>query len=135
MPKPKRTESVAETITVIKVREVLLVTMPSDPDDPTISMLQEKTLEAMDQHLVTALILDLTRVEILDSYFARTVAETAKMVELMGGETIIAGMRPAVAITATELGVTLGRTRTALNVERALDLVGQAQLRKKQARS
>jgi rsbT antagonist protein RsbS len=135
MPKPKRTESVAETITVIKVREVLLVTMPSDPDDPTISMLQEKTLEAMDQHLVTALILDLTRVEILDSYFARTVAETAKMVELMGGETIIAGMRPAVAITATELGVTLGRTRTALNVERALDLVGQAELRKKQARS
>jgi rsbT antagonist protein RsbS len=130
MPSPKRPESVAETITVMKVREVLLVTMPSDPDDPTISALQEKTLEAMDQHLVTALILDLTRVEIPDSYFARTVAETAQMVELMGGETIIAGMRPAVAITATELGVTLGRTRTALNVERALDMVGQKQRRK-----
>jgi rsbT antagonist protein RsbS len=49
------------------------------------------------------------------------------MVGLMGGETIIAGMRPAVAITATELGVTLGRTRTALNVDRALDMAGRPQ--------
>ena len=71
------------------------------------------------------MILDLSKVEILDSYFARTVAETAQMVGLMGGETVIAGMRPAVAITATELGVTLGRTRTALTVERALELAGQ----------
>ena len=135
MHRPQRAEGIAETITVIKVREVLLVTMPSDPDDPTISALQEKTLEAMDQHTVTGLILDLTRVEILDSYFARTVAETAQMVELMGGETIIAGMRPAVAITATELGVTLGRTRTALNVDRALDMVGRKQRREPSRRS
>jgi rsbT antagonist protein RsbS len=135
MHSPKPPESIAETITVIKVREVLLVTMPSDPDDPTICALQEKTLEAMDQHTVTGLILDLTRVEILDSYFARTVAETAQMVELMGGETIIAGMRPSVAITATELGVSLGRTRTALNVDRALDMVGRRQVRKPRRRS
>jgi rsbT antagonist protein RsbS len=115
-----------ETISVIRVRDVLLVTMPADPDDATVSALQERTLEAMDQHEVKGLVLDLTKVEILDSYFARTVAETAQMVGLMGGETIIAGMRPAVAITATELGVTLGRTRTALTVDRALDMAGQA---------
>lgn len=114
-----------EAISVIKVRNVLLVTMPADPDDSTVAALQERTLEAMSAHDVRGLVLDLSKVEILDSYFARTVAETAQMVGLMGGDTIIAGMRPAVAITATELGVTLGRTRTAMSVDRALDLADQ----------
>jgi rsbT antagonist protein RsbS len=112
----------SEDISVLKVRDVLLVTMPGDPDDATVSALQSRTLEAMEQHGVRGLILDLTKVEILDSYFARTVAETAQMVTLMGGETFIAGMRPSVAITATELGVRLGTTKTVLNVDLALDL-------------
>jgi rsbT antagonist protein RsbS len=114
-----------EPISVIKLRNILLVTMPSDPDDSTVATLQERTLEAMSQHDVRGLVLDLSKVEILDSYFARTVSETAQMVGLMGGETIIAGMRPAVAITATELGVTLGKTRTVMSVDRALELAGQ----------
>jgi len=114
-----------ESISVIRIRDVLLVTMPADPDDATVAALQERTLEAMDQNDVHGLVLDLSKVEILDSYFARTVAETAQMVGLMGGETIIAGMRPAVAITATELGVTLGKTRTALTIDRALDMIGK----------
>jgi rsbT antagonist protein RsbS len=125
----------SELISVIKVRDVLLVTMPANPDDATISTLQEKTLDAMDQSTVKGLILDLSKVEIVDSYFARTVAETAKMVALMGGETIIAGMQPSVAITATELGVTLGSTRTALNVDRALDMAGRHQGNQKKLRS
>lgn len=109
-------------ISVIKVRNVLLVTMPSDPDDATVAALQQCTLEAMSAHSARGLVLDLSKVEILDSYFARTVSETAQMVSLMGGNTVIAGMRPAVAITAAELGVTLGRTRTVMTVDRALDL-------------
>jgi rsbT antagonist protein RsbS len=114
----------SEGITVLKMRDVLLVTMPADPDDATVSALQSMTLQAMEQHDMKGLILDLSKVEILDSYFARTVAETAQMVTLMGGETLIAGMRPAVAITATELNVTLGATRTVLTLDRALDLAG-----------
>ncbi|PYU25185.1 MAG: anti-anti-sigma factor [Acidobacteria bacterium] len=114
-----------ESISVIRIHDVLLVTMPADPDDATVAALQERTLEAMDQNDVRGLVLDLSKVEILDSYFARTVAETAQMVGLMGGETIIAGMSPAVAITATELGVTLGKTRTALTIDRALDMIGK----------
>lgn len=114
-----------ESISVTKLRNTLLVTMPPDPDDSTIAALQERTLEAMSQYDVRGLVLDLSKVEILDSYFARTVSETAQMVGLMGGETIIAGMRPSVAITATELGVTLGKTRTAMSVDRALELAAQ----------
>ena len=113
----------AENISVIRLHNRLLVTIPADPDDATISVLQDKTLEAMEAHDVKGLILDLSKVESFDSYFARVVAETARMVTLMGGETIIAGMRPAVAITATQLGLTLSTTRTALSVDRAFQIL------------
>ena len=112
----------AESISVIRIRDVLMVTMPSDPDDATVSALQDRTLQAMEQHEAKGLILDLSKVKTFDSYFARTVAETAAMITLMGGDTIIAGMNPAVAIAATQLGLTLGATRTALTVDLALDM-------------
>lgn len=115
-----------ETISVIKIRDVLLVTMPSDPDDSSINLLQEKVLRAMEKNRVKGLILDISAVHILDSFFARVVAETAQMVVLMGGKTVIAGMQPGVAITATQLGLTLGGAHTALNVDLALDIISDA---------
>jgi len=94
--------------------------MPADPDDPTVAMLQEKVLGEMEAHEAKGLILDLSKVETFDSFFARTVTETANMISLMGGKTVIAGMRPAVAITATQLGLNLSAAYTALDVDRAL---------------
>jgi rsbT antagonist protein RsbS len=117
-------------ISVIKVRDILMVTMPPDPDDSTIAALQEKVLTAMEKHSSKALVLDISAVETLDSFFARTVSETAQMVALMGGRTIIVGMQPAVAVTATQMGLTLGNIEAALTVERALDLAdGKAPLK------
>jgi rsbT antagonist protein RsbS len=109
------------SISVVKVRDVLMVTMQADPDDASVSALQMKVLQMMEQYEATGLVLDISAVETLDSFFARTVAETAQMAALMGGRTVIAGMRPSVAITATQLGLTLGGTKTALDVDRALD--------------
>jgi rsbT antagonist protein RsbS len=83
----------------------------------------------MEQYEATGLVLDISAVETLDSFFARTVAETAQMAALMGGRTVIAGMRPSVAITATQLGLTLGSTMTALDVDRALDTLTDAHQR------
>jgi rsbT antagonist protein RsbS len=113
-----------DALSVIKVKNVLMVTMPSDPDDATISALQEKVLGAMERHEAKGVVLDISGVETFDSFFARTVSETAQMVTLMGGRTVIAGMRPSVAITATQIGLTLGRIETALDVDRALDRAG-----------
>lgn len=115
-----------ESISVVKVRDVLMVTMPADPDDASVSALQMKVLQMMDQYEATGLVLDISAVETLDSFFARTVTETAQMAALMGGRTVIAGMRPSVAITATQLGLTLGSTMTALDVDRALDTLTDA---------
>ena len=108
-------------ISVIKVRDVLIVTMPSDPDDSTVAALQERVLAAMERYSPKGAILDISSVETLDSFFARTLSETAEMVALMGGRTIVVGMRPAVAVTSTQMGLTLGNIETALSVDRALD--------------
>jgi rsbT antagonist protein RsbS len=112
-----------ENISVIKLRNLLLVTVPPDPDDETISALQEKVLQAMARHESKGLVLDISMVQTLDSFFARTVAETVQMVALMGGRTVLAGMRASVAVTATQLGLTVGNALTALDVDRALDLL------------
>lgn len=113
----------AESISVIKILGLLLVTVPPDPDDETVSALQDQVLEAMARHEAKGLVLDISTVQTLDSFFARTVAETVQMVGLMGGRTVIAGMRASVAVTATQLGLTLGNVLTALDVDRAFDLL------------
>ena len=110
----------ADSVSVIKVGDVLMVTVPPDPGDETVSALQERVLQAMERYQSKGLVLDISTVETLDSFFARTVAETVQMVALMGGRTVVAGMRASVAITATQLGLTLGNASTALDVDRAL---------------
>ncbi len=110
-------------ISVIKIRDILLVTVPSDPDDCTVSELQELVLSSMERHSAKGLILDISTVETIDSFFARTVSETVKMVALMGGLTVLSGMRACVAITTTQLGLSLDKTLTALDVDRAMELL------------
>jgi rsbT antagonist protein RsbS len=115
-----------ESISVVKLHDLLLVTVPSDPDDETISALQEQVLQAMVRYEAKGLVLDISTVQTLDSFFARTVAETVQMVTLMGGRTVLAGMPANVAITAIQLGLTVGNALTALDVDRALDLLNAA---------
>ncbi len=112
-----------EYISVIKIRNILMVTIPAEPDDSTISALQEKVLTAMEKNDPKGVILDISTVETLDSFFARTIVETARMVALMGGRTVITGMHPSVAITTTQLGLDFGGVLTALNADRALDML------------
>ena len=113
----------SDRVSVVRVRDVLLVTVPADPDDRTISDLQEEVLGAMQRWDARGLVVDISTVDTLDSFFARTIAETSQMVALMGGTTVIVGMRPSVAITAVQLGLTLGYVSTALDMDRALDLL------------
>ncbi|MDT8447641.1 MAG: STAS domain-containing protein [bacterium] len=109
------------SISVIKIRNVLLVTVPPDPDDELINQLQERVLQILDQSKAKGVIMDISTVDILDSFFAHTLVETAKMIALMGGRTIISGMNPSVAVTATQLGLTFGDIDTELDVDSALD--------------
>ena len=112
-----------DTISVIKIHDVLMVTLPTDPDDYVISQFQQKMLETLERYQSKGLVLDISLVETLDSFFARTIVETSQMVGLMGGRMVVAGMRPSVAITATQLGLSLGSAATALDVDQALNML------------
>jgi rsbT antagonist protein RsbS len=114
-----------ESLSVIKLKNILLVTVPDDPGDDMIYELQNKVLSAMEKYESAGLILDISSVNVLDSFFARTISETTQMVTLMGGHTVVAGMRPGVAITAAELGLHLGNALSALDVDAALELLNQ----------
>ena len=108
------------SISVMRLGDVLMVTVPADPDDDTVSDLQVQVLKAMEHSSAQGLILDISTVETVDSFFARTITETVQMVALMGGVTVLSGMRSTVAVTTTQLGLKLGDTPTALDVDRAM---------------
>ncbi|MDP2903555.1 MAG: STAS domain-containing protein [Methylovulum sp.] len=112
-----------ESLSVIKLKNILLVTVPDDPGDDMIYELQNKVLSAMEKYESAGLILDISSVNVMDSFFARTISETTQMVTLMGGHTVVAGMQPGVAITAAELGLHLGHALCALDVDCALELL------------
>lgn len=114
----------SEAIPIVKVRDILLVTMPSEPEDAAISQFQERISQSMERWNPRGVVVDLSLVETLDSFFARTLVETSRIVGLMGGRMVVCGMVPAVAITLTQLGLTLGAVTTALDVDAALDRLG-----------
>ncbi len=110
-----------EQIALLNIKDILVVIVPSDPHDETITMLQEEVLEALQKNDSNGVILDISTVEIMDSFFARTLMETSMMIQLMGGVTVIAGMQPSVAITTIELGLDFGEIITVLDVDSALE--------------
>lgn len=114
-------------LSIMRVRENLIATLPPHPSDSTIDELQERVLARIDRtdtDRVDGVILDVSSVQTVDSFFARTIVETAEMVELMGVHPVLVGISPAIAITATELGFDLGHVDTARSTDSALDLLG-----------
>lgn len=109
---------------VTQVFDVLIATFPTRPSDQAVDQLQQDVLQAIDESQPRGVVLDISKVTTLDSFFARVISETASMVALMGGEAIVVGMRPSVAITAAELGYDLDEIETARNTDHALSLLG-----------
>ena len=109
---------------VVRIYDILLGTFPDNPTDQVIDDLQESILEEMEKSQPDGVILDVSGVELMDSFFVRHISETAQMIDLMGGKTVIAGVRPEVAITAVELGYALEGIETARSTDQALKLLG-----------
>ena len=112
------------TTAVTRVFDVLVATFPTRPTDQAIDDLQQEVLGRIEEVQPRGVVLDISEVTTLDSFFARVISETANMISLMGGEAIVVGMRPSVAITAAELGFDLGEITTARNTDHALSLLG-----------
>lgn len=116
---------VAGHVPVLRLGDVLLVTLQGDLHDTMADQLQQDLSETIARSRVRGVVIDISGVEMVDSFLGRVLAEIAAQTELLAARTVVAGMRPAVAITLVELGLTLPGLRTALTTEAALELLAQ----------
>ena len=113
-----------ERVPILKIGDVLLVSIQIDLQDQSVLALQEDLAERIVATGAHGVIIDITAVDIVDSFIGRMFATIAAMSRLMDAETVVVGMRPAVAITLVELGLSLGGVRTALDLEEGMRLLG-----------
>jgi rsbT antagonist protein RsbS len=112
------------TVPVLQLGDVLLVTLQGELHDGMAEQLQEDITARISHTRVSGVVIDISGVEIVDSFLGRVLAEIAAGAKLLAARTVLAGMRPAVAITLVELGLTLPGLQTALDVERAMETLG-----------
>ncbi|HEX3923415.1 MAG TPA: STAS domain-containing protein [Streptosporangiaceae bacterium] len=112
-----------ERVPILRIGKTLLVTIQIDLQDDIVMQLQEDLAEQIVATSATGVIIDITAVEIVDSFIGRMLSAVGSMSRLFDAETVIVGMRPAVAITLVELGLSLPGVRTAINAEKGLRLL------------
>ena len=112
-----------ERIPILKMGEYLLVTIQVDMHDRLAMTLQDDLAARIVEARAKGVLIDISALEIVDSFIGRMLADIAAMSRVLDAETVVVGMRPAVAITLVELGLSLTGVRTALNVERGMDLL------------
>jgi len=113
-----------DRIPILKLGRALLVTVQVDMHDRLAKALEEDlTFKIMDANAQGVLI-DISGLDIVDSFMGRMLDTIANVARMLGAETVVVGMRPPVAITLVELGLTLASVKTALNVERGMAVIG-----------
>lgn len=112
-----------ERIPILKMGRYLLVSIQIDMDDRTAMTLQDDlTAQIVKQHSRGVLI-DISSLDVVDSFIGRMLANIAAMARILDADTVVVGMQPSVAITLVELGLSLKGVRSALNVERGMELL------------
>jgi rsbT antagonist protein RsbS len=114
---------VQQRIPILRMGRHLLVTIQVDLEDQTALVLQEDLASSIQRYGATGVMIDISALEIVDSYIGRMFAAISGITTLLGASTVVVGMQPAVAITLVELGLSLQGVRTALNVERGMALL------------
>ena len=115
-----------ERIPILKMGRYLLVTIQVDMHDRLAMALQDDLMEQIRRHHAEGVLIDISALDLVDSFIGRMLGNIAAMARILDADTVVTGMRPAVAITLVELGLSLTGVRTALNVERGMDLLDTA---------
>jgi rsbT antagonist protein RsbS len=115
-----------DRVPVLSLGDVLLVSIQVDLEDRIAVQLQEDLAERIVVTGVHGVLIDITGLDIVDSFVGRMLATIASVSRVLDAETVVVGMRPAVAITLVELGLPLQGIRTALNVQLGLDMLRAA---------
>lgn len=115
-----------ERIPILKLGRFLLVTVQVDMHDRLAMQLQDDLTNKISQTGARGVLIDISALEMVDSFIGRMLANISAMAKVLDAETVVVGMQPAVAITLVELGLSLPGVRTALNVERGMELLDEA---------
>ena len=112
-----------ERIPILKMGEFLLVTIQVDMHDRLALTLQDDLTERIVKARARGVLIDISALEVVDSFISRMLGSIAAIARVLDAETVVVGMRPAVAITLVELGLALPGVRTALNVEKGMEIL------------
>lgn len=112
-----------ERIPILKLGEILLVTIQVDFHDRSALALQEDLTQKIVDYSSKGVLIDISALEMVDSFMGRVLGNIAKTSRLLDCNTVLVGMQPAIAITITELGITLKGIHTALNAEDGIELL------------
>ncbi|HEX8070908.1 MAG TPA: STAS domain-containing protein [Pyrinomonadaceae bacterium] len=113
----------AQRIPILKVGRVLVVPIQVDMDDQTVVHLQERILSELERTGARGVLIDISLLEMVDSFIGRMLSDIAAMARIMDARTVVVGMQPAVAITLVELGLELRGVETVLNVDEGIKLL------------
>lgn len=112
-----------ERIPILQMGKTLLVTIQIDMHDQTALQLQDDLAGKIEQAGATGVLIDVSALEMVDSFIGRMLVSISGIARVLDAVTVVTGIRPAVAITLVELGLSLGGVRTALNVERGMAIL------------
>jgi rsbT antagonist protein RsbS len=118
-----------ERIPILKMGDCLLVTIQVDMHDRLAMTLQEDLTEKIAKTRARGVLIDISALEMVDSFIGRMLSFIASMARVLDAQTVVVGMRPAVAITLVELGLSLSGVHTALDVETGMDLIQREEAR------
>ena len=110
-------------IPILRVGDTLLITVHTDLHDTVAEAFQEDVLAAIEKTGASGLIIDISGLDMVDSYVARVLADTGRMARLMGTRSVLVGMRPEVAATLVRMGYPMEGVKTALAVDDGLELL------------
>jgi rsbT antagonist protein RsbS len=112
-----------DRIPILRMGPFLLVSIQVDMHDRLALALQDDLMESIRRTGARGVLIDISGLDVVDSFIGRMIGNTAAMARVLDAETVVTGMRPAVAITLVELGLSLKGVRTALDVERGMALL------------
>src|SRR6201991_4069261 len=122
-----------ERIPILKMGEFLLVSIQVDMHDRLALTLQDDLTSQIVEHRAKGVLIDISALDIVDSFIGRMLANIVNMARILDAETVVVGMQPSVAITLVELGLSLPGIRTALNIDRGMELLRESLGEKKES--